>query len=130
MNTKPKCKEITKKGVRCKITAGQDGYCSFHSPARTEAQQEARKKGGATPPTKILTLDGNIKLDTVAKVDELIDKVIDELMKTTPTRGGAFNLKKGRTIGYLAGIKLRAFEAGTIEERLTALEEQVRIKRG
>lgn len=116
------CSAKTKAGTPCRAKPTDDGYCTFHSPARAEAQKAAHKKGGATSPAKTITLDGTTTLDSAAKVNELLDKIIAEVADTTPTIGGAFNLKKARTVGYLAGIKLRAFEVADIEERLSALE--------
>ncbi len=121
-DTKKYCKAKTAKGIPCRAIAGPDGFCTFHSPARAEAQREARIKGGQASPAKIIKFDGLINLDSATKVDELLDKVIAEVMETKPTLGGAFNIKKARAIGYLAAIKLRAYELTDIEERLAALE--------
>lgn len=117
---------MTKSGNPCRANAGPDGYCTFHSPTRKEAQKEAHKKGGEQTPAKIITLDDNAKPNSGVEADRLLDKLIEEIGETTPTRGGAFNLKKARTIGYLIGIKLRALEATDVEERLLALEKRAR----
>ena len=129
MTQKNLCKAKTKAGKPCRATPMKDGYCTFHSPARAEAQKAAHKKGGETPSTKIITLDGTTRISSAAKVDELLDKIINEVMGTETSRGGAFNLKKARCVGYLAAIKLRAFEVADIEDRLTALEERQGIKK-
>ena len=123
MNANKKyCKAKTKKGTPCRANPGPDGYCAFHSPARAEAQRAAHKKGGETSPAKLIKLDGSVTLDSASKVNELLDKVIAEVMETKATHAGAFNIKKARAIGYLAAIKLRAYEVTEIEERLAALE--------
>ena len=124
--TKKRCKGKTKAGKPCRAIPGPSGWCTFHSPARAEAQREAHKKGGQQTPAKIITLDETVKINLGVEADNLIDKLIAEVGETTPTRGGAFNLKKARTIGYLVGIKLRALEATDIEERLQVLEKRTK----
>lgn len=125
-DNKKYCKAKTKKGTPCRANPGPSGYCTFHSPARAEAQRAAKVKGGRTTPAKIITLDETTRLNNGIEADKLLDKLIDEVGETTPSRGGLFNLKKARTIGYLVGIKLRALEATDTEERLQALEKRAR----
>jgi hypothetical protein len=40
------CQGFTAEGEPCPAPAGEDGYCLFHSPSRTEAAQAARRLGG------------------------------------------------------------------------------------
>ena len=119
---KSKCKAITKTGERCRVAAGADGYCTFHSPARAELQAEARKRGGNTAPVKVLKIEGGTTLETAAEVRELLGKVILEVFNAT-IRGDLY--RKARTVGYLCGIMLKAFEVTELERRITELEKGV-----
>jgi hypothetical protein len=58
------------------------------------------------------------RLQTAADVVALLQEQV-EAVRTNKT---AKTLEKARTIGYLAGIALRAIEAGNLAGRLEALE--------
>ena len=55
---------------------------------------------------------------TARDVLELLEQQVDAVRKDA----AAGTLEKARTIGYLAGISLRAIEAGDLAVRLEAVE--------
>jgi hypothetical protein len=86
-----------------------------------EYQREYRRlrRGGdpcTTPRTTRLPADFRLKTaaDVLALLDEQVAAVRDD-----PEAGA---LEKARTIGFLAGVSLRAIEAGDLAARLEMLE--------
>jgi hypothetical protein len=67
-----------------------------------------------------------IRLQQAADVIDLLQKQV-EAVSTDPDAG---TLEKARTIGYLAGIALRAIEAGNTAARLEALESVLKQRNG
>jgi hypothetical protein len=121
VNRKQKyCKAKTKAGNPCRALPGPDGYCTFHSPARADAQRAAHVRGGKASPTRVLKLDGAATLATAADVKELLAKVMLEVFNAPAAPQNLY--RKARTVGYLAGVLLKALELTEIEERLAALE--------
>lgn len=114
------CKAKTKAGNPCRAAPGPSGYCFAHVPGHEAERQAARKKGGAASPTRVLKLDGATTLETAAEVKELLGKVMMEVFNAPATPQNLY--RKARTVGYLAGVILKAVELSEIEDRLAALE--------
>lgn len=86
-----------------------------------EYQREYRRTRRAgdlctTPGTS--PLPAEFRLRTAADVLDVLEEQVEKV-RDDPDAG---TLEKARTIGYLAGIALRAIEAGNIAARLEALE--------
>ena len=60
--------------------------------------------------------------DVIALIENQVQAVLDE------TDAGA--LEKARTIGYLAGVSLKAIECGNLAARLEALESVLKLRNG
>jgi len=94
---------------------------------RTQYQREYKrlKRGGdcQTPSQTLVPMPFRLKTahDVLALLAEQIQAVRDEQ--------DAGTLEKARTIGYLAGICLRAIEAGDLAARLEALEAVLKARR-
>ena len=127
------CKAKTKSGDPCKAKppAGSD-YCTFHDPAKAEAFQDGRVKGGeagklATLPTvkpwRGVVGDVDV-LKTVAPAElvNLLCETIDDV------RVGAIDPKVGNAVGYLAGIIVKTLQYEALEERLQAIEEALQMR--
>ena len=69
-----------------------------------------------TPCTAILPAE--FRLKTATDVLELIGEQIDDVRQDKEAK----KLEKARCIGYLAGIALKAIEAGNVAGRIEALE--------
>lgn len=75
-----------------------------------------------TPSTSPIPL--SFRLQTAADVMALLEEQVGTV-RAAPKAGA---LEKARTIGYLAGIALRAIEAGNIAARLESLETVLRLR--
>ena len=127
------CKATTKSGEACKAKppTGSD-YCAFHDPAKAEALQNGRVKGGESG--KLATLAtvkpwrgvvGDVDvLKTVAPAElvNLLCETIDEV------RVGAIDPKVGNAVGYLASIIVKIQQYEALEERLSAIEEALQTR--
>ena len=127
------CKATTKSGEPCKAKppTGSD-YCAFHDPAKAEALQNGRVKGGESG--KLATLAtvkpwrgvvGDVDvLKTVAPAElvNLLCETIDEV------RVGAIDPKVGNAVGYLASIIVKIQQYEALEERLRAIEEALQTR--
>ena len=91
-----------------------------NSDKNREYQREHKRLSRAgdcrTPCTTLLP--GEFRLRTARDVLELLEQQVDAVRKDA----AAGTLEKARTVGYLAGISLRAIEAGDLAVRLEAVE--------
>jgi hypothetical protein len=80
--------------------------------------RRTRRAGDActTPSTTLLPLP--FRLKTAADVLALLQEQV-EAVRVEPEAG---TLEKARTIGYLAGVALKAIEAGNLAARIEMLE--------
>ena len=85
-----------------------------------EYQREYRRLSRAGECTSLSTtrLPSEFRLRTARDVLALLDEQVAAVRNDAE----AGTLEKARTIGYLAGISLRAIEAGDLAARLEALE--------
>jgi hypothetical protein len=65
------------------------------------------------------------RLQTAADVIALIEEQVAAVRDDTTTS----TIEKARAIGYLAGVSLRAIEAGNLAARLEALETTLRKRK-
>ena len=125
MTTK-KCQAITQNGTPCQAyaVAGSD-YCFHHDPARAKQRQEARSKGGHARHGRHIGPVGHsdpVALDTMADVATLLNHVINDTLQLENS------LQRARTIGYLAGLILKALEMSTLEQRVAAVEHTLELR--
>ena len=127
------CKATTKSGEPCKAktTTGSD-YCTFHDPAKAEAFQDGRVKGGESG--KLATL-ATVKpwRGVVGEVDVLRAvspvELVNLLCETIDdVRVGAIDPKVGNAVGYLAGIIVKIQQYEAVAERLSAIEEALQMR--
>src|SRR5215471_18694686 len=110
-NKKPRCEFISKTGQRCHADpqTGKD-YCFLHDPEQKKKQAEARRQGGEARSRQLepeITLPPNLSvlpLKNGGDVCTLMAETINHL------RCRRMDLRSARTIGYLAGIELRALK--------------------
>jgi hypothetical protein len=99
-----------------------------HGRAR-DYQREYRRLRRAgdfctTPGTSPVPLD--FRLKTAADVIELIEEQV-AAVRAEPAAG---TLEKARTIGFLAGVALKAIEAGNVAARIEMLEQVLKQRNG
>jgi hypothetical protein len=66
------------------------------------------------------------RLQTAADVTDLLEEQVEAVR----AEEGPGTLEKARTIGYLAGIALRAIEAGNLAARVEMLEAVLKQRNG
>lgn len=118
-----RCKAQTKAGGHCQAPAAERGLCFFH--AHPEKLAALGREGGQK------NRRGNAdecdlprrQLKNVGEVSELLEETINRV------RQGPFDLRAANSIGFLAGILLKALDQ-RLEERLAHLEAIMSIKRG
>ncbi len=97
------------------------------APATTSANTAGLRRAGddcTTPCTTPVPLP--FRLQTAADVLALLGEQVEAVRGEQE----AGTLEKARTVGYLAGIALRAIEAGNLAARLEALEAVLKLRNG
>ena len=86
-------------------------------------KRTTRTGGGPTPGQTLVPLPFRLRTaaDVLALLAEQVQAVRDE-----PEAG---TLEKARVVGYLAGIALKAIEAGDLAARLEAVESVLKARR-
>lgn len=123
-----KCKDKNRRGEPCGAWAVEHSdYCFWHDPILARARAAARRRGGqARHGRHIGTTGAPVKpvvIEDVGDVVKLLERTIGDVLTLEKSIGRA------RAIGYLAGVTLRAFEVGDLEERITALEERLEARK-
>lgn len=104
----------------------QTGWCTFHDPDNAEVLAEGRSEGGKgraqVPPGKTLgEHEPDIGLSTKADFLTAMATTINQV------RRGQIGTETARTVGYLAGVALKALDDSGVDERVTQLEEKLRV---
>jgi len=125
MTTK-KCQAITHSGAPCQAyaLAGSD-YCFHHDPARATERREARSKGGHARHGRHIGPVGQaepVPLDTMTDVAALLKQTINDTLKLENS------IQRARTIGYLAGVCIKALDMADLEQRVAALERVLELR--
>ena len=116
-----RCRGTNTQGEPCEaIPMEGEAYCFFHHPDRREERLEARREGGRQGRLNVLKDVSDLRLERVGDVTRLLAETINHV------RTGRLDPRIGNTVGYLAGILLKALEQGEVEARLNALEQAVR----
>jgi hypothetical protein len=100
----------------------------YKDPARQQAYQRdygrLRRAGEAqTPGQTAIPLPFRLKTaaDVLALLEEQVAAVRGDATLTT--------IERARTVGYLAGISLKAIEAGDLAARIEGLEAALRLRK-
>ena len=118
--TAPRCSAIKHDGTPCNAYAltGSD-YCYQHDPERAAERRQARSKGGRARHGRHIGPVGAapaFSLDTMAGVTALLQHSIDQTLQLENS------LHRARTLGYLAGLLIKALDIASLEERVLLLE--------
>jgi hypothetical protein len=124
--TARKCQAITQDGTPCQAyaVAGSD-YCFHHDPARAADRRQARSKGGRARHGRHIGPVGQpepVTLDTMADVAALLRRTINDTLQLENS------LHRARTVGYLAGLFLKAMDMAALEQRVAAVERALKIR--
>ena len=121
---KAKCKGKTKAGTPCRAPEVEKGLCFFH--AHPEKPAELGREGGRKNRHWVDTRSDVTprRLRSFEDVLLLLEETVNNV------RQGPFDLRAANSIGFLAGILLKAIEHGRIEERLAQLEAIIASDKG
>jgi hypothetical protein len=131
------CKATRRDGEPCKAQAGEGSdFCFFHDPARKTEARTVQRRGGQTgkaatlAPKDLKPWRGQAGEVTVLRSPSLPDLV--NLLGDTidDVRVGRLDPRVANSVGYLAGIILKALQFEAFEERLAAIEEAVGLTDG
>jgi len=115
------CKQILENSNSCGSYAMNDGsgFCISHNPAARDIKELAVKKGGFAIKKQALPQLPSIEIQSKADVPRLLTTVIEEV------RHGTIDLKSANTLGYLAGILIKAYELTDMQEKIEEIERIV-----
>lgn len=95
-------------------------YCYTHNPdIAEEEKQQGRIRGGEV---KVIAIDKPllpVKINTSRDITTLLEKTINEV------RTGELDPRIANTIGYLAGVMLKAQETTEVGDRLSKIQEVI-----
>ncbi len=114
--SRQRCKARTKAGVPCQAPAVEGDLCFCH--AHPDRLAELGRQGGQKNRRWKVDACGDLPhrhLKTIGDVSDLLEETINRV------RQGPFDLRAANSIGFLAGILLKALDQ-RLEERLAHLE--------
>ena len=120
------CAHTRNNGLPCRANCiSNSQFCFFHDPRKDKERATARKIGGKKNAHQYAGVSSTPErpLKSAGDVAELLGVSIHEL------RRGKLDPKTANVLGYLAGVLLKAIEAGETEARLAALEDAVMRQR-
>jgi len=85
-------------------------------------------RGCQTQSQTLQTLKVEYRIKNAKDVLELLERTIKEVENLRCESNGEV-LSKARTIGFLAGYLLKAIEIGELEQRISSLEEILKIRK-
>jgi len=120
METK-QCSYTKEDGQQCSAWAlkGED-YCFRHSPGTRALSLEASRKGGLVKKTEI-PLEA-IPISTPRDAVVLLTKTINEV------RAGKIDTRVANTIGYLAGVLVRALEVTEVARKVDEIRAVLLVR--
>ena len=120
-----RCRGSRRDGTPCLApphAIGADGYCWAHDPAKRDERREARAKGGRNRATAERA--GKLVPATLRPV---VAKLLDAL---DAVEAGALSPRQGQAMAAIASAIVRVYTAGTLEQRIEALEEAAQATGG
>lgn len=111
------CKHIRLDGSGCQSRIVMpSGYCHVHDPERRATLRDVSAKGGR----------GKSRSARAGKlVPAVLRPVLDQLLEAMPAiADGSLDPRQASAMASVAGAITRVYQAGTLEERLQALEAQ------
>ena len=109
-------------GVRCRARRIENSdFCYFHDPAKAKERQSAQRAGGLKNRPIVLPRSvPDAPLKDMGDIRYLVADTINQV------RRGEIDPKVANSVGYLAGILIKAWDRGEFEARLKALESAVK----
>lgn len=121
MSEQQRCQATTKKGEQCRAFALPGSpWCWSHDPARADARRKARAAGGKAAGQSRKMRKARASLGTVGEVCGFLAGVVGDLV------AGELEVSTARGAIYGCSVLLSGLQAGQLEARVKALEEQLR----
>ena len=98
-------------------------FCYWHSPDMEDRRRESAARGGRSRHGRTLSAGsktGDVSLESVADVVSLLEDVVRDLFSLENS------IARGRAVGYICGLAVRALEVSDLEARIVRLEELVK----
>lgn len=116
------CQATTASGEPCRATPLRDApFCFWHNPDGSEDLAQASRLGGLRRRREKIVA-GSYDLAGLGGPRE-IGRVVE--IAVLDTLGLENSVARNRTLAYLAMVALKLHEVGTLEERLSTLEQAV-----
>ena len=116
MSDDKKCTYILDSGQRCGSWALKDkNYCFSHDPDSLEKKILAVTKGGLTRSVKVDVPMEVMPIATPGDVASLLASTINDV------RAGNLDLRVANTVGYLAGVLIKALEVAEVDRKIEAV---------
>jgi len=114
------CTYIKADGSRCRANArtGRD-YCFIHDPDSAAEREAARSDGGKERSRRltVLSVDApDVRVGSAADITTLLTETMSHV------RRGQIAVPVANSVGYLAGITLKALQRDDLEQRVARLE--------
>ena len=107
------CEQVKPDGKPCRTNAATGGrYCFFDDPEMAEERAAASRAGGKERSRKVVVLPPDTPerpIKNAADVVELMSVTINRVVR------GELDPKIANSVGFLAGVTLKAFELGLEE---------------
>lgn len=117
-----RCQGRTRSGAPCRMPpAAGASLCFTHDPERAQERAAARKRGGynrRTAPGELASAD--VEIRSAADVQRVLVAVLKDAAKLENS------VQRAKALGSLLLVALRTLEVGELEQRLAALEQQLR----
>lgn len=115
-----KCQQIIN-DKQCGANAMKNSnFCYLHNPdISNEEKQKAQIKGGLNRSVRVNQSLPFIKIENSKDITKLLAETINQV------RDGSLDCRIANTIGFLAGITLKAFETSNLEERINKIESTI-----
>ncbi len=92
-------------------------YCYLHNPEISQEEKlEAQTRGGQNRSLKVYQPLPPVRIEKTSDIMKLLTDTINQV------RQGELDCRIGNTIGYLAGVAIKAYETSELEERLERIE--------
>ena len=117
-----KCIQRKKAGARCNARPMEHSeFCFFHDPARAKERARAQRAGGLR--NRAVALPSSVPDAPLADLRDVVRLVADTINQV---RRGEIDPRIANSVGFLAGILIKAWDRGEFEARLKALESAVK----
>jgi hypothetical protein len=127
IGTSRKCQSVKASGRKCGANAMTGStFCFFHNPTKEAEREAARRSGGLERNRRVAVLPPGTPDRQVLKISDVIELLGETVNQV---RRGQLDPKVANSVGYIAGILIKALERGPLEDRIALLEALLKKQR-